>query len=167
MKEERVKMFVDGSNCFHLQNILRWTVDHKQMIEYCGRFGIIVEATYYTGVSDDSNQRKFHDTLAYIGYSLVTKPVKTIYDPTSEKTIQKANLDVEIALDMFNTIDQYDVAVLVSGDGDFERAVRMLKSRGKDVKVISTRGCVARELVHAVGINYIDFMDIREFVEKK
>jgi uncharacterized LabA/DUF88 family protein len=47
----------------------------------------------------------------------VTKPIKTIYDSSTGKFIQKANLDIEIVLDMFNTIDNYDVAVLVSGDG--------------------------------------------------
>ena len=68
---------------------------------------------------------------------------------------------------MFNMIDRYDMAILVSGDGDFERALQQLKSRGKEVKVISTRGSVASELVHATGINYIDLLAIKETVERK
>lgn len=98
---------------------------------------------------------------------MVTKPVKTICDHISGETTQKANLDIEIVLDMFNMIDRYDMAILISGDGDFERALQQLKSRGKEVKVISTRGCVATELVHATGINYIDLLAIRESIERK
>lgn len=64
-------------------------------------------------------------------------------------------------------IDRYDMAILVSGDGDFERALQQLKCRGKEVKVISTRGCVAAELVYALGINFIDLLGIREIVERK
>jgi len=105
--------------------------------------------------------------LAYNGYSLVTKPVKTIYDQVSGQSIQKANLDIEIVLDMFNMIDRYDTAILISGDGDFDRLVKQLKSRGKDVKVISTRGSIAIELVHTMGINYIDLLSIKETVERK
>lgn len=164
---KRVAIFLDGANFFYTQKKLGWSVDTERLLEHCKQYGDIVEAIYYTGVSTDSSQRKFYDKLAYIGYSLVTKPVKTIYDHESGQTTQKANLDIEIVLDMFNMIDRYDMAILISGDGDFERALQQLKSRGKEVKVISTRGCVASELVHATGINYVDFLSIRSNIERK
>ena len=164
---KRVAVFVDGGNFYHTQKKLGWEVNSERLLDYCKEFGDIVEATYYTGTSNDDNQKKFHNWLAYNGYSLVTKPLKTIYDQTSGQTTQKANLDIEIVLDMFNMIDRYDMAILVSGDGDFERALQQLKSRGKEIKVISTRGCVATELVHATGINYIDLLAIKEIVERK
>ena len=47
-------------------------------------------------------------------------------------------MDVEIVLDMFNTVDSYDMAILVSGDGDFERALNLLRARGKRFIVVST-----------------------------
>lgn len=163
---KRIAVFLDGANCFYTQKKMGWKIDAEKLLEYCKSFGEVAEAIYYTGASNDSAQQKYHDKLAYIGYSLVTKPVKTIYDHTNEKTVHKANLDVEIVLDMFNMVDRYDMAILISGDGDFERALQLLKSRGKEVKVISTRGCVATELVHTTGINYIDFLAIREMVER-
>lgn len=70
---------------------------------------------YYTGFDAKENQRKYHDKLAYIGYSLVTKPIKTISDYSTGEITQKANLDIEIVLDMFNMIDRYDMAILISG----------------------------------------------------
>lgn len=164
---KKVAVFLDGANCFYTQKKMGWNIDAEKLLDYCKEYGEIVEAIYYTGVSAESNQRKFLDKLAYMGYSLVTKPVKTITDHTTGQTTQKANLDIEIVLDMFNMIDRYDMAILISGDGDFERAIQQLKSRGKEVKVISTRSSVATELVHAMGINYIDLLRIRELVERK
>ena len=152
---------------FITQKKLGWEVDSERLLDYCKGYGDVIEAVYYTGANNDLKQRKFHDFLAYVGYSLVTKPVKTITDFVTGQTTQKANLDIEIVLDMFNMIDRYDMAILISGDGDFERALQQLKSRGKEVKVISTRGMVASELVHATGINYIDLLAIKETIERK
>ena len=164
---KKVAVFLDGANCFYTQRKMGWHIDAEKLLDYCKEYGEIVEANYYTGVSAENPQKKYHDKLAYIGYSLVTKPIKTIYDQTTGQTTQKANLDVEIVLDMFNMIDRYDMAILISGDGDFERALQQLKARGKEVKVISSRCSVATELVHAMGINYIDLLGIRETVERK
>ena len=164
---KRTAVFVDGSNLYYTQKKLGWDISSERLLDFCKEFGDVVEAVYYTGTSNESKQRKFHDWLAYTGFSLVTKPLKTIVDHATGQSTQKANLDIEIVLDMFNMIDRYDMAILVSGDSDFERAIQQLKSRGKEVKVISTRGCVASELVRATGINYIDLLAIREIVERK
>lgn len=164
---KRVAIFLDGANNFFTQKKMGWHIDVEKLLNYCKDYGDVVEAIYYSGETDDAKQKSFLNKLAYIGYSLETKPVKTIYDGETGEITQKANLDIEIVLDMFNMIDRYDLAILISGDGDFERAVRQLKSRGKEVKVISTRGCVATELVHATGINYIDLLAIRETIERK
>jgi uncharacterized LabA/DUF88 family protein len=43
-------------------------------------------------------------------FSLIQKELKTFYDGT------RANLDVEIAVDMLSLAGRYDTAVLVSGD---------------------------------------------------
>lgn len=164
---KKVAIFMDGANSFYTQKKMGWQIDAEKLLNYCKEYGDVVEAIYYNGENDGGKQRSFLTKLSYIGYTLETKPVKTIKDEDTGASIQKANLDVEIVLDMFNMIDRYDMAILVSGDGDFERAVRQLKIRGKEVKVISTRGCVASELVHATGLNYIDLLSIREQVERR
>lgn len=81
-------------------------------------------------------------------------------------TKKKANLDIEIVLDMFNTIDSYDIAVLVSGDGDFDRALQLLKARGKRSIVISTTGFIAGELRATAGRHYIDLKDLEADIKK-
>lgn len=101
-----------------------------------------------------------------MGYSLITKPIKTQYDAKTGANNKKANLDIEIVLDMFNTIDSYDKAVLISGDGDFERALTLLRAKGKQFTVIATDKFIAKELRNVAGRHYTRFDDIRDKVEK-
>jgi uncharacterized LabA/DUF88 family protein len=101
-----------------------------------------------------------------MGYTLVTKQIKTIYDSKTGTTKRKANLDIEIVLDMFNTLEHYDLAVLISGDGDFERALSLLRARGKQFLVIATDKFVARELLNVAGRHYIDLIDIKAEIQK-
>lgn len=72
--------------------------------------------------------------------------MKVIRDSDTGERIIKGNLDTEIVLDMVNTVDNYDVAFLFSGDSDFERAVDLLRSRGKRIYVVTARAQLSREL---------------------
>lgn len=165
----RVSVFLDGSNFFFMQkDALGWFADPRRILEYIERYGEIVDAFYYIGTDGPSAARQdaFLRALPQMGYSLVTKPIKTMFDPGTGKRIRKSNLDIEIALDMFNTIDNYDKAVLISGDGDFERALRLLKARGKQFLVLATEQFTARELRDVAGRHFVDLADIRNEIEK-
>jgi uncharacterized LabA/DUF88 family protein len=94
-----------------------------------------------------------------------TKILKEYYDDSSGRFSQKANLDIEIVVDMFNTVDQYDRVILFSGDGDFERAIELLRSKNTHITVVSTEGMIARELRNATD-RYIDLNDLRKDIEK-
>ncbi len=125
----------------------------------------LVNAFWYTGLKDPQDQRGFRDALISLGYTVRTKILKEYYDDSSGRYSQKANLDIEIVVDMFNTVEQYDRVVLFSGDGDFERAIELLRSKNTHITVVSTEGMIARELRNATD-RYIDLNDIREQIEK-
>lgn len=166
----KVAVFVDGSNFFFMQkDDLGWFADPKKLLDYIEEnIGSIEDAYYYVGqdTPPEAKQKAFLDRLPDMGFSLVTKQIKTITaDDGSIK--KKANLDIEIVLDMFNTIENYDYAVLVSGDGDFERALTLLKSRGKKFTVIATDKYMATELRSVVGRHYIKLNDIKDKIEKE
>ena len=55
--------------------------------------------------------------------------------------------------------------ILFSGDGDFERAIELLRSKNTHITVVSTEGMIARELRNATD-RYIDLNDIRKDIEK-
>jgi uncharacterized LabA/DUF88 family protein len=165
---ERIAVFVDGSNFFFMQkDDLKTFLDPKKVLNYIKQFGEISDAYYYVGQdTQDSRQEPFYDALTHIGYSIVAKPIKHIYDPEGNVVGKKANLDVEIVLDMFNTIDNYDMAVLVSGDADFLRPMQQLKSRGKKFKIMATKRFIASELWRFAGMHFIDFTGLVEQLRK-
>lgn len=164
----RLSIFVDGNNMFYAQQKNGWFFDPRRVLEYFTKEqkGImLINAFWYTGLKDPQDQRGFRDALISLGYTVRTKILKEYYDDTSGRYSQKANLDIEIVVDMFNTVDQYDRVVLFSGDGDFERAIELLRSKNTHITVVSTEGMIARELRNATD-RYIDLNDIREHIEK-
>lgn len=165
----RVSIFVDGANMFYTQKKgLGWFFDPGKLLKTLKGEDELADAFWYMGVkpSPESRDEKFLHYLAYAGYTVRTKRLKTIFDPESGETIQKANLDIEIAMDMFNTVDNYNKAILLSGDGDFERALELLRSRGKRICVVSTQNWIASELRMAVGSHYTDLQDLRSQIER-
>lgn len=157
----RISIFIDGQNFFKLQrDILHWTVDLNAFLKYFQQLGDVIDAFYYTSVKypTTETQKRFLDILPVNGYVAITKPLKK-HGPSL-----KGNMDVEIVLDMFNTVDSYDMAILVSGDGDFERALNLLRARGKRFIVVSTDEMIAREIRLISGMHYIDIKNIKEYV---
>ena len=164
----RMSIFVDGNNMFYAQQKNGWFFDPRRVLEYFKKEQIdtvLINAFWYTGLKDPQDQRGFRDALISLGYTVRTKILKEYYDDTSGRYSQKANLDIEIVIDMFNTVEQYDRVVLFSGDGDFERAIELLRSKSTHITVVSTEGMIARELRNVTD-RYIDLNDIREYIEK-
>jgi len=145
-----------------------WFFDPRRVLEYFRtehQETALINAFWYTGLKDPQDQRGFRDALISLGYTVRTKILKEYYDDSSGRYSQKANLDIEIVVDMFNTVDQYDRVVLFSGDGDFERAIELLRGKNTYITVVSTEGMIARELRNATD-RYIDLNDIRDKIEK-
>ncbi|HEY9908438.1 MAG TPA: NYN domain-containing protein [Thermosynechococcaceae cyanobacterium] len=163
----RLSIFVDGNNMFYAQQKNGWFFDPKRVL---GHFTgtpdtTLINAFWYTGLKDPQDQRGFRDALISLGYTVRTKILKEYYDDNSGRYSQKANLDIEIVVDMFSTVEQYDRVVLFSGDGDFERAIELLRAKNTHITVVSTEGMIARELRNATD-RYIDLNDIRKAIEK-
>ena len=162
----RLSIFVDGNNMFYAQQKNGWFFDPRRVLEYFNKLEAkLINAFWYTGLKDPQDQRGFRDALISLGYTVRTKILKEYYDDVSGRYSQKANLDIEIVVDMFNTVDQYDEVVLFSGDGDFERAIELLRSKNTHITVVSTEGMIARELRNATD-QYVDLNDIRDKIEK-
>ena len=163
----RLSIFVDGNNMFYAQQKNGWFFDPRRVLDYFKTEPntSLVNAFWYTGLKDPQDQRGFRDALISLGYTVRTKILKEYYDDNSGRYSQKANLDIEIVVDMFNTVDQYDKVILFSGDGDFERAIELLRSKNTHITVVSTEGMIARELRNATD-RYIDLNEIRDQIEK-
>jgi uncharacterized LabA/DUF88 family protein len=134
----RVSIFIDGNNMFYAQQKIGWFFDPRRVLDYFVRSQPNVElvnAFWYTGIKDPNDQRAFRDALINLGYTVRTKLLKEYRDEDSGRYSQRANLDIEIVIDMFNTVGQYDRLILFSGDGDFERAIELLRSKNTTITV--------------------------------
>lgn len=157
----KIAVFVDGSNLYYMQKKhLSWHVDLKKLLGYLNRYGEVVDACYYTAIDTKSDTpNAFLTALPHMGFSVVSKPLKY------NGSVHKGNLDVEIVVDMLTTINTYDLAVLVSGDGDFEKVLRHLKSVGKQFLVISHPSVVAKEILAVAGLRYIDIKTLEPQIQ--
>lgn len=163
---ERIALFIDGANVYAAAKRLGWNFDHRKILEHFASLGTLYNAFYYTAVPTpiDDKQKRFTDALTYMGYTVRTRPLRETTDENGE-TYRRANLDIEIVTDLLSTTDRYDTAVLLTGDGDFERPVEVLRARGKRVIVASIAEMTSYELRNAAD-SYVDFKDIREEVER-
>jgi len=137
---EKLALFIDGSNLFATAKSLNFDIDYKRLRSFFAEKGILLRANYYTALLEDqeySPLRPLVDWLDYNGYTMVTKPTKEFTDNKGEKRI-KGNMDMELAIDMMGMAEHVDHMVLFSGDGDFRRLVEAVQRRGVRVTEISS-----------------------------
>ncbi len=148
MPSDRVAFFVDGANMDWSCRRAGYFVDYGKARTFFLAGGHFYAGYYYLADFSDRDpaQLRYFDYLTYSGYIVRRRPVKVLYDEDTGERILKGNLDTEIVLDMLNTVNNYDVAYLFSGDSDFERAVDLLRSRGKRVYVVTSARQLSREL---------------------
>jgi uncharacterized LabA/DUF88 family protein len=138
--QERIGLFIDGSNLYAAARALGFDIDYKRLLELFTNQGRLIRALYYTAVVEDQEYspiRPLVDWLDYNGYTMVTKPTKEFTDSAGRRKI-KGNMDIEMAIDMMEMAQHLDHVALFSGDGDFRRLVEAVQRRGVRVTVIST-----------------------------
>lgn len=138
--EERIALFIDGSNLYASARALGFDIDYKKLLSEFTSQGRLVRAFYYTALMEEQEYspiRPLVDWLDYNGFTMVTKPTKEFTDPTGRRKF-KGNMDIELAIDMMELSDHIDHAVLFSGDGDFRRLVEAIQRKGVRVTVAST-----------------------------
>jgi uncharacterized LabA/DUF88 family protein len=152
--ESRVAIFIDGSNLYHAlrDNFARVDLNFAEFIsKLCGPRRLF--RTYYYNVLQDPGQRpegyveqqQFLDVLRKTPYlEIRLGTTKLLQGVPVEKGI-----DIMLATDLlhFGWNDLYDVAVLVSGDGDFAYALQAAKNRGKHVEVAYFESNVSKDLL--------------------
>ncbi len=159
----RVGIFVDSANVELARDRTRGgrPIDWGLVLERVTEGRRLVRAIAYSPVHDDPGvsreTQRFVEPFLGKGFKIVTKPLKRFADGSI-----KANVDIELALDVITMADRLDVAVLVSGDGDFQHLVEVLQSRGIRVEVAGLGQSVAGNLKRAAD-HYIEL----DFAQKK
>ena len=138
--QERIALFIDGSNLYAAARALDFDIDYKCLLDTFKDSGRLVRAFYYTALVEDQDYsplRPLVDWLDYNGFTMVTKPTKEFTDALGRRKI-KGDMDIELAIDMLEMAPHLDHIILFSGDGDFRRLVEVVQRKGVKVSVVST-----------------------------
>ncbi len=170
--EERIALFIDGSNLYAAARALGFDIDYKRLLGLFSSKGRLIRAFYYTALMEDQEYspiRPLVDWLDYNGYTMVTKPTKEFTDATGRRKI-KGNMDIELAIDVMEMAEHIDHIVLFSGDGDFRRLVDAVQRKGVRVTVVSTvrsqPPMVADELRRQAD-TFVELQDIQKLIQRQ
>lgn len=139
-KDERLALFIDGSNLYAAGKALGFDIDYKLLRQEFMRRGKMLRAFYYTALLENDEYspiRPLVDWLNYNGFTMVTKTAKEYTDSQGRRKV-KGNMDIELAVNAMELAPHVDHIVLFSGDGDFRPLVESLQRQGVRVSVVST-----------------------------
>jgi uncharacterized LabA/DUF88 family protein len=168
-KDERLALFIDGSNLYAAAKALGFDIDYKLLRMEFMRRGKLVRAFYYTALLDSDDYspiRPLVDWLHYNGFTMRTKPAKEYTDSQGRRKV-KGNMDIELTVDALELAPRLDHVVIFSGDGDFRPLVESLQRQGVRVSVVSTirsqPPMIADELRRQAD-NFIELDELREVI---
>lgn len=151
--QERVMIFIDGANLFHgCSNYKKgYKIDMLKLRDELVGGRKLVSSHYYAAIPRENSsqfpaQKRFLDMLSYNSFNVTAVPLKThrvtvkcdycgMENHTTEQV--EKGVDIALATDLisFAMDDQYDTAIIVSGDYDYFRAIQEVQRRGKKVEI--------------------------------
>jgi len=155
MTEDRLAIFIDGSNLYHALrgNFKRYDLDFDGFTtKLCGSRKLF--RTYYYNALQDPAQRPegYREQQEFLDILQKTPYLEVRLGSTKQAQgvpVEKG-VDIMLATDLLNFawLDYYDVALLVSGDADFTYALQAVKNMGKHVEVAYFEGGISRDLLN-------------------
>jgi len=120
--------FIDGQNLHVGLDKQGWTLDYGAFRRYLKDKFQVRKAFYFIGFVDTN--AALYEHLQREGYILVFKPTLVVGG------LRKGNVDAELVLHAMIEYENYDQAIIVTGDGDFHCLVAHLKKEGKLRKLV-------------------------------
>lgn len=133
----RLGVFIDVSNlyyCIHKRYNNR-KLDYKKYYDYISNMGEIKQAIAY-GAQMKDEARNFIHCLDQIGFQAKYKKPKEFNNRGQIR--HKADVDVEIVMDIVKRIDSFDRIVLGCADSDLAPMVEWVQEKGINVIVCAT-----------------------------
>jgi uncharacterized LabA/DUF88 family protein len=158
---ERVVVLIDGANLFYAASALGIEIDYTKLLYRLTLRRRLVRAYFYTAVDrNNDKQQGFLHWMRRHGYRVVAKDLVQLPDGS-----KKANVEVEIAIDMLALAPYCDTVILLSGDGDLAYAVNAVAYKGVRVEVVSLFSMTNDDLIN-VADRYVDLATIRQEIQK-
>ena len=144
--------FIDSQNLNLGIQGLGWKLDFKRFRVFLKDKYKISKAFLFIGYIEKNQE--MYDSLKRDGYILIFKP--TIIS----KHETKGNVDAELVLHSMIEYNNYDKAVIVSGDGDFHCLVEYLLKQDKLLGVVIPNKYKFSALLRKFN-SYLDFMNLQ------
>ena len=157
----RIAIFIDGSNLLFAAHQLGIEIDYIKLLCQLTDGARLLRSFFYTGIEPtNEKQKRFLLWMRRHGYRVVAKEVVPLPDGS-----KKANLEVEIAVDLMALVSFYDTAVLVSGSDELAYAVNAVSYSGVRIEVVSLRSMTSESLLNVCD-RYIDLESLKEDIQK-
>jgi uncharacterized LabA/DUF88 family protein len=139
----RVYAFIDSQNLNVSVQKFGWKMNWKKFRQFLtDKYGVKMAYMFIGYVPEHEDiYEKMHEA----GYAVVLKPTFDMSRPRpeengkSEKPV-KGNIDADLVLWAMKEMDNYDKAVIVSGDGDFFALIEYLEQQGRLLKILTPTG---------------------------
>jgi uncharacterized LabA/DUF88 family protein len=134
MANQKVYAFIDSQNLNLGIRSLGWQIDYRKLRLYLkNKFGV-EKAYMFIGLV--GNNQKLYTALQSAGFILIFKPTVRYFENGKETV--KGNVDAELVLHAAAIEYQnYDKAIIVSGDGDFACLIEYLNDNKKLLHVFT------------------------------
>lgn len=116
--------FIDSQNLNLGIKDLGWELNFKKFRIYLRNKYRVEKAFIFLGYI--SKYQHLYDELLSYGYEIIFKPVIKNHDGKI-----KGNIDAELVMHTMKKLNDFDKAVIVSGDGDFHCLIEYLKELDK------------------------------------
>ena len=158
---DRIAIFIDGSNLFYAASHLNIEVDYRRLLSSLVRGRRLLRAYFYTGVDpQNEKQRGFLLWLNRHGHRVVSKELTHLPDGS-----RKANMHVEMAVDMMRIAEYCPNITLLGGDGNLAYALQVLSQRGTFIEVVSLQSMTSDSLIDLAD-SYTDLADLRDNINR-
>jgi len=156
-----ITIFIDGSNLFYAASHLNIEVDYRRLLTSLVRGRRLLRAYFYTGVDpQNEKQRGFLLWLNRHGHRVVSKELANLPDGS-----RKANMHVEMAVDMMRISEYCPNVMLLGGDGNLAYALQVLSQRGIFIEVVSLQSMTSDSLIDLAD-SYTDLADLRDEIKR-
>ncbi len=161
-RENIIYAFIDSQNLNLGIRSCGWIMDFKKFRLYLKNKYNVSKAFLFIGYIS-GNESLYSDLQRY-GYILIFKP--TLEVRNNKKVKIKGNVDAELVLHAVAERDNYDRAVIVSGDGDFFCLIEYLENRNK-LEALLVPNRKYSTLLRKFNIYVVDISKLRESLETK
>jgi uncharacterized LabA/DUF88 family protein len=160
--------FIDGNN-LHLTFVgLGVQLKYDKLLSYLKKRHNVTTANYFIGRI--SQNQHIYDTLTSYGYTLRFRDVtkkggKPVTCPACGKSFEidkgktKCDCDADLVLQVMDEIKDYDKAIIITSDGDFDNLVKKLITLDKLDMVLAPSKAGCSRLLNSAALGRIAFLD--------